>query len=118
MLLPKADYELNELSQIDLDLFKDIKKMEPYGNGNPEPIFCIKSINVKSVRYMGQESQHIKITVGDDVSDFNLLMFNFPPELNIEVGRAVNVWFSLTLNEWMGRQSIEGMLIHMEVVDE
>ena len=42
-LLPRADVEIDDFSEIDEDLVANLAKMEPFGNGNPEPVVKITS---------------------------------------------------------------------------
>ena len=40
-------------------------KMEPFGNGNAEPILKITKATVLNVRRMGVDGQHVKLTLRD-----------------------------------------------------
>ncbi len=39
--------------------------MEPFGNGNVEPILKITEATVLNVRRMGADGQHVKLTLRD-----------------------------------------------------
>lgn len=113
-LLPKADIEIADFSEINLDLAHDIEKMEPFGNGNPEPIFKISDAVVVSKREMGSEGQHLKLKLSDKNDKyFEVLAFNADSDWYREPGSVIDVWFALTVNEWNGNSSVEGRLLHL-----
>lgn len=115
LLLPKADVTIDSFLEVDEGLIGDIAKMEPFGNGNPEPILRINKVLVSGVRRMGAEAQHLKLFVQDrDGKELALLAFSAPEEWFVEPGDYVNIWFQPNINEWNGHRSVEGRLVHLE----
>jgi hypothetical protein len=43
-----------------------------------------------------------------------MLAFSAPSHFYVEVGTVINVWFQPDINEWNGRRSVEGRLLHIE----
>lgn len=116
-LLPRADVEIADFSQVDEQLVADIARMEPFGNGNPEPVLKIARATVLSVRRMGADGQHVKLALRDaDGRVLQVLAFNAPEEFFREPGDEVAAWFQPTLNEWQGVRTVEGRLLHLELV--
>ena len=113
-LLPKSDILLEDFSPINLELFEKIAKFEPFGKGNEEPIFEIRGAKVLARQEMGDQKQHIKLTLTDGEREIKMLKFNAPPEFFAEIGEEIDVFFSLGLNEWQGRRSVEGQILHLE----
>ena len=115
LLLPKDDVTIDSFLEVDEGLIGDIAKMEPFGNGNPEPILRINKVLVSGVRRMGAEAQHLKLFVQDrDGKELALLAFSAPEEWFVEPGDYVNIWFQPNINEWNGHRSVEGRLVHLE----
>ena len=115
-LLPSADVSLESFTPFDERLIRDISSLEPYGNGNPEPVFRINSVVVIGRRLMGAERQHVKYTFSDkDNKTFQAIAFNAADKFTAEVGDRVEVWIELTLNEWQGRRTVEGRLKRLEI---
>lgn len=113
-LLPRADVEIDDFSEIDEELVANLAKMEPFGNGNPEPVLKIATANVLSVRRMGTDGQHVKLALRDKNSKvLQMLAFNAPEEFFRELGDEVAVWFQPTINEWQGARTVEGRLLHV-----
>ncbi len=113
-LLPKSDILLEDFSPINLELFEKIAKFEPFGKGNEEPIFEIRGAKVLARQEMGDKKQHIKLTLTDGKREIKMLKFNAPPEFFAEIGEEIDAFFSLGLNEWQGRRSVEGQILHLE----
>jgi len=117
-LLPRADVEIDDFSEIDEELVANLEKMEPFGNGNPEPVLKITRASVLSMRRMGADGQHVKLALRDKNSKvLQMLAFNAPEEFFREPGDEVVVWFQPTINEWQGVRTVEGRLLHIILLD-
>ena len=117
-LLPRADVEIDDFSEIDEDLVANLAKMEPFGNGNPEPVLKITRASVLSMRRMGADGQHVKLALRDKNGKvLQMLAFNAPEEFFRESGDEVAVWFQSTVNEWQGVRMVEGRLLHIILLD-
>ncbi|AJA06337.1 single-stranded DNA exonuclease RecJ [Candidatus Nanosynbacter lyticus] len=113
-LLPKSDVEIDDFSEINEELVENLAKMEPFGNGNPEPVLKITRGSVLSVRRMGADGQHVKLALRDKNGKvLQMLAFNAPEEFFREPGDEVAAWFQPTVNEWQGIRSVEGRLLHL-----
>ncbi len=116
LLLPKEDVKIADFSEVTEDLVAHIAELEPFGNGNPEPVLKIEDVQVIGLRRMGAEAQHLKLAVQDaNGKSIELLAFSAPVEWFCEPGTRVTAWFQPSINEWQGRRSVEGRLLHLEV---
>ena len=117
LLLPTSDVVVNDLSEVDEKLVNQLQAMEPFGNGNAEPILCLVGASIRGVRRMGADAQHLKIEVADkDGRRIQLIAFNADESWEPEVGDSMSVWFHPIINEWQGRRSVEGRLVRLESV--
>jgi single-stranded-DNA-specific exonuclease recJ len=116
-LLPKADVEIDDFSEINEDLVGKIATMEPFGNGNPEPVIKITAADIVNVQYMGTDGQHIKLSARDsDGVVIRMLAFNAPENFLCKPGDTASIWFRPVINEWQGIRSVEGELLHLQLV--
>ena len=114
-LLPRVDVEIDDFAEIDEQLVADIAQMEPFGNGNPEPVLKLSHGVVLSTRRMGSDGQHVKLTIRDSGErTLQMLAFNAPETFFCEPGDEVVTWFQPTINEWNGQRTVEGRLLHLE----
>lgn len=116
-LLPISDVMLDDLSPLNFELYTKIQQLEPFGPSNEEPIFFIKNLTIKHRQDMGDKKQHIKYTLTDGKNEIKMIKFNAPSEFIFELGEIIDVMFSLSLNEWRGRKTVEGMILHIRESD-
>lgn len=117
LLLPQADAEA-ELHEITEELVDLLSQLEPFGQGNPQPILKTNNLLVTNYRKMGDDAQHLKLEVRDDNGNSMwFLAFNAPDYFFVDNGRRVSIWFHPDINEWQGRRTVEGRLLHLEIVE-
>lgn len=115
LLLPKADVDA-ELAEVTEALIEQITALEPFGNGNPQPIIKTNGLLVKHVRRMGADGQHVKLELQDAKGEkMQFLAFSAPDYFFVEPGEKVNIWFQPDINEWQGRRTVEGRLLHLVI---
>lgn len=115
-LQPSADVEIKDFTEITEELVEQIARMEPFGNGNPEPILKIAHAVVAGVRRMGANGQHVKIALRDaSEKTLQVLAFNAPEMFFREPGDEIAAWFQPNINEWNGVRTVEGRLLHVEL---
>lgn len=116
LLLPKADTRAN-FEHVTEALIGQLETLEPFGNGNPQPVLVSENVLVVNVRRMGTESQHVKLELQDDGGRrLQMLAFSAPDHYFVEPGERVTIWFQPDINEWQGRRTIEGRLLYLENV--
>lgn len=102
------DMEL-AFSEINDDLLKYLLKFEPFGLGNPEPVFMTKSLTPLYLRAIGSDGRHIKFKVssseGTQFSAIGFSMSDILPDL--EKSKSIDLAYSLQENTWNGSSSIE-----------
>lgn len=52
-----------EPSQVDQRLFEAIQSLQPFGPGNPEPVFAFQDARISSVRAFGENGSHLRLDV-------------------------------------------------------
>jgi single-stranded-DNA-specific exonuclease len=115
LLLPTEDAEA-ELSEVTSELVDLISTLEPFGNGNSQPILKSVNLTVINVRKMGTDAQHLKLELKDvNGQKMQFLAFNAHVDFFVEIGTIVNVWYHPDMNEWRGNKTAEGRLLHLEV---
>lgn len=116
-MLPKADVTIDDLHEVTVELIEQLAQLEPFGNGNPEPVLRLNNALVTNLRRMGADAQHVKLQVQDSTGKrIELLAFSAPGHWFIEPGEYINVWFEPNVNKWNGRVAVEGRLVHLELV--
>lgn len=115
LLLPLAEINVADFAGATEELMGLLAGLEPFGHGNPEPIFGWKNLRVNGLRKMGDSGQHVKLELGDaNNKSMSCIAFSAPKHFYVEPGAVVDIWVQLTVNEWKGRRSVEGRLLHLE----
>ncbi len=114
--LAKADVTVDGFGGFDEQLLAELSRLEPCGNGNPEPVFCVRSVLVTGRRVMGSDGQHVHYTFEDEKGRyFSVVAWRMADTYTEDIGEQVDVWLELTLNEWQGRRNVEGRLVRLEL---
>lgn len=60
----KVDRSLS-FSEIDYTLLRELEMLQPFGLGNPEPVFMSPPVVVRDCRLFGREREHVKLSLAD-----------------------------------------------------
>ena len=114
-LLREADVSVTDLSELSLDLADTLRQLEPYGEGNPVPVFSLKNVTVTDTFKMGDEGQHLKMLVTDENGGgMTLLSFYAKKDwFLIQAGEKIDVVVELMENEWQGTRNVEGRIVEI-----
>lgn len=111
-LTPKLyiDCELMPES-INLKNAKMLSFMEPFGEANPKPVFSVSGAKIKELTLMGEEKNHVRITLEKNGCVFNAVGFRMPHIANIkQPGDIADIAFNLEVNTFRGEESVQLML--------
>lgn len=118
LLLQKEDIAVDDYSEVNEQLINDLAALEPFGNGNPEPIIKISNVLITGSRRMGADAQHVKLETKDTLGNMlHMLAFNAEPHWFLEPGEYANIWFQPTINEWQGNRTVEGRVCNVELAN-
>ncbi len=115
LLVAREDIS-TKLEYVNRELITDISAMEPFGNGNAEPIIRIDGLLVSEKRQLGADKKHVKLTVADSAGRrLQMIAFNAPEHFFVNEGEYISAWLHPIINEWQGRVSVEGRLLRVEL---
>lgn len=104
-LQPEAIYDCElTLDQINWELFKKLERFQPFGFGNPVPLFLAKKVKLQSFYPVGQENKHLKLKI----NDFNAIAFGQGAlAAKLKPGQLIDIIYSIEENSWNNHQSLE-----------
>lgn len=112
-----ADCELSS-DDIDITHAEMLSMLEPYGNGNPAPVFILKDAVIQSVMPIGM-NKHLKLMLEKDGKIFCALYFNKTPEdFEFLQNFTVDVAFNLEINEFRGNRTVQLNIKDMKKSDQ
>jgi single-stranded-DNA-specific exonuclease len=94
----KVDAELT-LRAVDARFLADLERLEPYGVGNPEPVFLARAARVRDRKIVGES--HLKLLLEQDGRVLPAIGFGMGDE-PIAAGDCLDVLFTVMLGEWNG----------------
>ena len=98
---------LIDSSEISVDLIEELKKLEPFAEGNKAPLFITKNLILNSFKTVGQKSNHLKIFCKNkDGKPFECVFWNHGT-LNIPEGKEFEIVFYPKLNTFNGVTTIQ-----------
>lgn len=78
--------------------------LEPFGNGNPEPVFMLANQEMKRTRVI---NSHLRYSVKVNGMTFRGIGFNMADKINLVQGNPVNLLFKLKKNVYRGEEYTE-----------
>lgn len=98
-----ADAELS-IDDVNRDTFQLLRRLEPYGFENPEPVFLFPDAAIKEVRHVGADQTHVKMKLGP--AGIGAIYFRASHN-GFRQGDRLDILATMQENEWNGNTSIE-----------
>ena len=99
-----AKINLNEISK---ETVRDLRQLEPFGEGNKTPIFVFKNLKIDSIRSLS-EGKHIKMTLKDGNVIVNAIGFNLGHLADeYKIGDKLDVAGTLEINTFNGVENLQ-----------
>lgn len=109
-----------ELGEMDWNVYSLICQLEPFGMGNPKPVFATKGVHIADFRVVGGDGKHLKLTVSGNNGDASIAMGGIAFGLGylaekLEIGTQVDVAYQLDENVWQNRRNLQLMVKDLRV---
>lgn len=115
----EIDAELT-IEDIGFKLSDEIKKMEPFGQGNREPVFSGRNFIVQDLKWVGNGEKHLKLFLRPDDGSpriFEAIGFSVPEEFRrLKQGDKVDIAFNLGQDEWNGSKKLQLKIIDLKIL--
>ncbi|NTW75695.1 MAG: single-stranded-DNA-specific exonuclease RecJ [Candidatus Moranbacteria bacterium] len=102
-------------SLLTLDFARKVKRLAPFGEGNPEPVFLLESVVVADVRMVGSDGKHLKLTLSvPGKRPVDAIGFSLAARIpDLAPGDSIDILFQLDENEWNGSVNLQLKLLDM-----
>ncbi len=110
------DLEL-PLGEVTWDLYNELMKCAPFGEGNRPPVFVAKNLRVIGADTMGTSNSHLRLTVVPPEGGLHKMVgFGFGSlAKQIPLGSAINVAYEIETNAWQGKTDLRVRIIDLEL---
>lgn len=83
------------LPDIDSELASALQALEPFGMGNPEPVFASRAVTVVSTRKVGRDGSHLRIGLFQDGHQLDAIWFQ-GADSGLAEGELIDVAYSVS----------------------
>ena len=106
-------------NDITVDLVNQISQLEPFGQANPCPIFAIKDLKIKQKKLMGDNKDHLRLTVEAGNNEFNCIRWG-AGDISLVQGDKFDAAFRPQINEYQGNVNVQLIIedIHSPLLKE
>ena len=98
-------------AEINWDLMLELKKLEPFGEGNEEPVFLAQNLVIEEIKIVGNGNKHLKFLLRGEIGSakvFDAIAFGFGQKVeDFHQGDKIDVVFNLNEDEWNGNKKIQ-----------
>ncbi|MCP3951211.1 MAG: single-stranded-DNA-specific exonuclease RecJ [Desulfobacterales bacterium] len=107
----RVDCEL-DFGRIRADLLDALSLLEPFGQGNPEPLFVTRHVSVLAAKTVGKD--HSRLTLSQQLNGTQKTLAAIYFNSGTVPEKADQVVYALRWNHWNGRKSIQAVIKYME----
>ncbi len=99
--------------EITLEQVEHLGQLEPYGSGNPRPVFALLGATVDAVQSVGQ-GKHLKLRLSKGTCRFESIFFSVPELTDgMAPGSRVDAAFYLQTNTFRGNTTLQLQLLDL-----
>lgn len=112
----KIDLEIRP-EEITYELCDRIACFEPFGLGNPTPVFLISGSRIIDMNMVGRDKNHLSMTVRHGKSNFRAIKFQHENP-NVMINEKYDLAVKLCPNEWGNKKRVDLNIVGMRKVEE
>lgn len=106
------------LSAANMELVRQSKRLNPFGSGNPQPLFSTQNVLVmQPCRAVGADGRHLQFRVGQGTTVADVIAFGFCPPWSPEQlsGEHIDIAYNIKEDNFTGRKKVKLHLKDMRV---
>jgi len=104
------------LSEFGKETVSELQMLEPFGQGNPQPIFAAKGVSLASVpRKVGAKGDHLQLAITDNTNSLRCIGFGMGKlEKKLLEHKFFNVAYQPKINTYNGTSNVEFVLTDIQ----
>ncbi len=103
----ELDGEIDDAALLSLENVEGLELLEPYGAGNPKPVFCLCGCAASAVSELGCV-RHFKLKLSSGGRSLDAIFFSATlAETEVAQGARIDVAFTPQVNEYRGWRSVQ-----------
>ena len=109
-----ADAEV-ELPSLMGQTFQTLRRMEPFGVGNPQPVFITRDVHITDARTMGSDAQHFRLKLRAGGATWEAVAFR---QEWVPGTKQAHIIYTMNVDHWNGNQRIRLTLLDYAPVED
>lgn len=103
----RVDADLADAELLTLENVDDLNRLEPFGTGNPQPVFSLTGATVNAITPVGK-GRHTRLKVSQGDKHFDAILFSCPPEeTGLTAGGRADLAFHAQINVFRSNRSVQ-----------
>lgn len=101
-------------TDLTLEFLQELKKLEPYGAGNPEPLLLWEKASLSDLRAVGADGQHLSLRVGQ--TKIKAIGFGLGKALEqLQSSLTADLAFTLAEDTWNGGKGLQVKIVDLRL---
>lgn len=98
---------------INWELADALRRFEPFGQSNPEPVLVSRGVTIGEVKAVGQKLNHLKMTLTQDGVRHAAIAFGVRAD-GFTRDMLVDVVYTVSINQWNGNRELQLRILHIQ----
>ncbi|NLB17810.1 MAG: single-stranded-DNA-specific exonuclease RecJ [Syntrophomonadaceae bacterium] len=105
--------------QVDFQLLREIEQMEPFGLGNPSPLFMLRQATIIKPWRVGKKQEHLKFSVESDGKPMDAIGFGMGDLTDLlSANQFYDLVFEPVLNSFKGKDNVQLKVCDLKISDD
>jgi len=106
MLSIDAEIELSDIVRREIP--QVLRILQPFGEGNSEPLFASRGVVVRGARLVGRDKTHLKLVLSSEDTSWDAIAFRQADRLDgLDIGERVDVAYHVSQDRWNGQERLQ-----------
>jgi len=108
-----------KLDELTSNLAEEIERLAPFGAGNPALTFASRNLNLKAIRKIGKNQDHLRLNLEDENGNISsILWWNGIEDELPESGSRIDIAYTLRASTYRGEKQLQLQYVNSRVVME
>jgi len=114
-LRPRIDIDAEvKLPELGGNVFPTLQKLEPFGQGNPQPCFISRGVEVIESRLMGKGNEHLRLKLKQAGTVWDAVAFGMGGD-RLDISSSLDIVYNLEVDHWNGNATLRLNILDFSV---